>query len=72
MIGALVYVPFLPEGPNDQFTTLPIQIFNWVSRPQTEFINNAAAGILVLLVITLLLNGIAIVIRNRWNKKIRY
>ncbi len=72
VIGALVYVPFIPEGPNDQFTTLPIQIFNWVSRPQAEFINNAAAGILVLLVITLLLNGIAIVIRNRWNKKIRY
>ena len=72
VIGALVYVPFIPEGPHDQFTTLPIQIFNWVSRPQAEFINNAAAGILVLLVITLLLNGIAIVIRNRWNKKIRY
>src|SRR5688572_6125567 len=54
VIGALVYVPFIPEGPHDQFTTLPIQIFNWVSRPQAEFINNAAAGILVLLVITLL------------------
>jgi phosphate transport system permease protein len=72
VIGALVYVPFIPEGPHDQFTTLPIQIFNWVSRPQAEFITNAAAGILVLLVITLLLNGIAIIIRNRWNKKIRY
>ncbi|HEY0680218.1 MAG TPA: phosphate ABC transporter permease PstA [Chitinophagaceae bacterium] len=72
VIGALVYVPFIPEGPKDQFTTLPIQIFNWTSRPQAEFIVNAAAGIIVLLLITLLLNGIAIYIRNRWYKKMRY
>jgi phosphate transport system permease protein len=72
VIGALVYVPFIPEGPNDQFTTLPIQIFNWTSRPQAAFIVNAAAGIIILLLITFLLNGIAIYIRNRWNKKIRY
>jgi phosphate transport system permease protein len=72
VIGALVYVPFIPEGPHDQFTTLPIQIFNWTSRPQAAFIVNAAAGIIVLLLITFLLNGIAIYIRNRWYKKIRY
>jgi phosphate transport system permease protein len=72
VIGALVYVPFIPEGPRDQFTTLPIQIFNWTSRPQATFIVNAAAGIVVLLVITFLLNGIAIYIRNKWYKKIRY
>jgi len=72
VIGALVYVPFIPEGPRDQFTTLPIQIFNWVSRPQAAFITNAAAGIIVLLLITFLLNGIAIYIRNKWYKKIRY
>ena len=72
VIGALVYVPFIPEGPSDQFTTLPIQVFNWTSRPQAAFIVNAAAGIIVLLVITFLLNGIAIYIRNRWYKKIRY
>lgn len=72
VIGALVYVPFIPEGPKDQFTTLPIQIFNWTSRPQAAFIVNAAAGIIVLLLITFLLNGIAIYIRNKWYKKIRY
>ena len=72
VIGALVYVPFIPEGPNDQFTTLPIQIFNWVSRPQAGFIVNAAAGIIILLLITFLLNGIAIYIRNKWYKKMRY
>ena len=72
VIGALVYVPFIPEGPNDQFTTLPIQIFNWTSRPQADFIINAAAGIIALLLITFLLNGIAIYIRNKWYKKIKY
>jgi phosphate transport system permease protein len=72
VIGALVYVPFIPEGPKDQFTTLPIQIFNWTSRPQPAFIVNAAAGIIVLLLITILLNGIAIYIRSKWYKKIKY
>ncbi len=72
VIGALVYVPFIPEGPRDQFTTLPIQVFNWISRPQAGFILNAAAGIIVLLIITFLLNGIAIYIRNKWYKKIKY
>lgn len=72
VIGALVYVPFIPEGPHDQFTTLPIQVFNWVSRPQAAFIVNAAAGIIVLLLITFLLNAIAIYTRNKWYKKIHY
>ena len=72
VIGALVYVPFIPEGPNDQFTTLPIQVFNWVSRPQAGFIVNAAAGIIILLLITFLLNGVAIYIRNKWYKKMKY
>ena len=72
VIGALVYVPFIPESPNDQFTTLPIQIFSWISRPQKGFVINASAGIIVLLLITFLLNGVAIYIRNKWNKKVRY
>jgi phosphate transport system permease protein len=72
VIGALAYVPFIPEGPMDQFTTLPIQIFNWTTRPQAAFIVNAAAAIIILLLFTLLLNGVAIYIRNKWYKKIRY
>jgi phosphate transport system permease protein len=72
VIGAMVYVPFIPEGPRDQFTTLPIQIFNWTSRPQAEFIVNAAAGIIVLLLITILLNGMAMYVRNRWYKRMSY
>jgi phosphate transport system permease protein len=72
VVGALVYVPFVPEGPLDQYTTLPIQIFNWTSRPQQGFIINAAAGIIVLLAFTFLLNGIAILLRNRWYNKVKF
>ena len=70
VIGALAYVPFAPQGPLDEFTVLPIQIFNWVSRPQHEFMINAAAAIIVLLGITFLMNGIAVYLRNRWQNKL--
>ncbi len=65
MIGALTYVAFVPRGPMDAFTALPIQIFNWVSRPQEEFHQLAAAGIVVLLVVLLLMNATAVFIRHR-------
>jgi phosphate transport system permease protein len=64
-IGALTYVAFLPDSLQSPFTALPIQIFNWVSRPQAAFHVNAAAGIIVLLAIMLLLNGLAIWLRDR-------
>jgi phosphate transport system permease protein len=64
-IGALTYVPFAPDSVWSRFTVLPIQIFNWVSRPQAEFKANAAAGILVLLALLLTMNAIAIVVRDR-------
>ena len=72
VIGALAYVPFVPKSPTDDFTVLPIQIFNWVSRPQQEFILNAAAAIIVLLGITFILNGIAVYLRYQWQKKIQW
>lgn len=72
VIGALTYVPFVPSSPTDAFTVLPIQIFNWVSRPQAGFFVNAAAAIIVLLTLTFLLNGIAIYLRNKWQKKVRW
>lgn len=72
VIGALAYVPFVPSSPMDEFTVLPIQIFNWVSRPQEEFIINAAAAIIVLLLITFVLNGIAVYLRYRWQKKLNW
>jgi phosphate transport system permease protein len=70
-IGALTYVPFAPDGLWSPFTVLPIQIFNWVSRPQAAFKENAAAGILVLLALLLTMNAIAIVLRDRYQRKVR-
>lgn len=72
VIGALAYVPFVAETPMDEFTVLPIQIFNWVSRPQEAFLVNAAAAIIILLAITFVMNGIAVYLRNRWQKKISW
>ena len=72
VIGALAYVPFVPASPMDEFTVLPIQIFNWVSRPQAAFLVNAAAAIIVLLFITFLLNGIAVYLRHRQQKKVKW
>ena len=64
-IGALTFVPFVPNSPLDRFTVLPIQIFNWTSKPQTEFHALAAAAIVILLAVLLLMNSLAIVLRNR-------
>lgn len=72
VVGALAYVPFAPSSPMDEFTVLPIQIFNWTSRPQAAFLVNASAAIIVLLLITFLLNGIAVYLRNRQQKKIKW
>jgi phosphate transport system permease protein len=63
VVGALAYVPFVPTTPTSEFTVLPIQIFNWVSRPQEAFLVNASAGIIILLSITFVLNAIAVYLR---------
>lgn len=68
-IGALTYVPFVPADIWSQFTVLPIQIFNWISRPQAAFAENAAAGILVLLMLLLAMNAVAIVLRDRFQHR---
>ena len=70
-IGALTYVPFVPSDIWSPFTVLPIQIFNWVSRPQAAFAENAAAGIVVLLGFLLMMNAVAIVLRDRFQKNAR-
>ena len=72
MIGALTFVAFTPAGPMDEFTALPIQIFNWSSRPQREFYGVAAAGILVLLGVLLTMNAAAIWIRHRSQRNMRW
>ena len=71
VIGALAYVPFAPTNPMDDFSVLPIQIFNWISRPQHGFEVNAAAAIIILLLITFIMNGIAVYFRNKWQKKFK-
>lgn len=67
--GGLVFITFNPTGLMSQATVLPIQIFNYVSRPQEEFRVVAAAAILVLLIILLVMNTAAILIRNRFQRK---
>ena len=84
-IGALSFIAFLPEPPlsaeppfvsfqwlSDPFTAMPIQMFNWVSRPDVAFQSNAAAAGAILLGMTLLMNGVAIWIRYRFRKKINW
>jgi phosphate transport system permease protein len=70
-IGALTYVPFVPTDIWSPFTVLPIQIFNWVSRPQAAFAENAAAGIVLLLGVLLMMNATAIVLRDRLQRRYR-
>lgn len=69
-IGALTFVAFAPDSIWSPFTVLPIQIFNWVSRPQAEFQVNAAGAILVLLALLLTMNAAAIWLRDRYQKKL--
>ena len=69
VMGALTFVPFAPDGPLSPFTVLPIQIFNWVSRPQEDFHTAAAAGIIVLLVVLLTMNALAVFLRNKFQKR---
>lgn len=85
IVGALTFIAFLPTPPltsefpfvsfqwmMDPYTVLPIQMFNWVSRPQPEFHANAAAAGIVLLIVTLIMNAIAIYIRYRTRKRIKW
>lgn len=69
VMGALTFVAFTPSGPLSAFTVLPIQIFNWVSRPQAAFQTTAAAGIIVLLVLLLTMNAVAVGLRNYFERK---
>ena len=69
VLGALTFVPFTPSGPLSAFTVLPIQVFNWVSRPQAGFQTTAAAGIIVLLALLLTMNAFAVVLRNYFERK---
>jgi phosphate transport system permease protein len=69
VVGGATYLSFYPSGLGSDFTVLPLQIFNWISQPQEEFKDLAAAGMIVLLAILLLLNAAAIWLRNKYEKK---
>jgi phosphate transport system permease protein len=69
VVGASTFITFDPDGPFSKFTTLPIQIYQWTSRPQAEFRNIAAAAIVVLLTMLLSLNATAIILRNRYTRR---
>jgi phosphate transport system permease protein len=68
-IGAVTFITFVPDTIWSPFTVLPIQIFDWVRRPQPEFQENAAAGILVLLALLLTMNAVAVWLRDRYQRK---
>jgi len=69
VIGAQTFIAFVPNSPFSSFSALPIQIFNWTSRPQAAFHANAAAASVVLLVVLLLMNSTAIYLRNRYQQE---
>jgi phosphate transport system permease protein len=69
LVGAATFITFLPDGVFSEYSTLPIQIFNWVSRPQEAFKANAAAGIVVLLAAVLCLNAVAVLLRHRLQRR---
>ncbi len=69
MVGAATYIAFNPTGLGSAFTALPLQIYNWLSNPQEDFKSLAASAIIVLMVILLIFNSVAIVIRNRFERK---
>jgi len=70
VVGASTAISFDPDSPFSRFTTLPIQIYQWTSRPQDEFRSLAAASILVLLIMLLSLNASAVLLRNRFSRKV--
>lgn len=70
VVGASTYITVDPDGPFSKFTTLPIQIYQWTARPQDEFRNIAAAAIIVLLILLLSLNATAVLLRNRFSRRL--
>lgn len=70
VVGASTFITLDPEGPFSKFTTLPIQIYQWTARPQDEFRNIAAAAIIVLLILLLTLNASAVLLRNRYSRRL--
>ena len=71
VVGAMAYVPFVPHSIFDTYSVLPMQIFSWTTRPQQGFAIAAAGAIIILLLITFIMNGIAVYFRNKWQKRLK-
>jgi phosphate transport system permease protein len=69
VLGLPLFIAFLPKTVFDTFTVLPMQIYNWTSRPQEEFHALAAAGIIILLIMLIIMNSLAVFIRNKYQKR---
>lgn len=69
VVGAFAFVNYLPENVMSTFTVMPIQIYNWAARPQPAFQDVAAAGIIVLFIFLIVMNSIAVLIRNKFQKR---
>ncbi len=72
IVGAVSYISFIPEGIMDEFTVMPLQIYNWAGRPQADFHQLAAAGIIVLVSVMLVMNFVAVLIRHKMQKRYRF
>jgi len=69
VLGIPTFIAYLPSGVLDTFTVMPLQIYNWTGRPQEEFQHVAAAGIVVLLGFLIMMNSVAVLIRNKFQKR---
>jgi phosphate transport system permease protein len=69
LLGALAYIPFNPDGVLSQFTVLPVQIYDFIKQSREEFVPLASAAIVVLLVILLAMNSVAIILRNKFQRR---
>jgi len=70
VVGAATYITFAPTGPLSNYSALPIQIFSWISQPQPGFQTAAAAGIVALMIVLLLTNSVAVMLRNKYQKRV--
>ncbi len=72
VVGAFTTVLFVPTSPTDSFTVLPVQIYSWIGRPLPAFQENAAAGIVLLLTVLMMMNAVAIIVRNVYSRRSRW
>lgn len=69
VVGAFAFVNYLPQSVMDSFTVMPIQLYNWMGRPQAAFQEVAAAGIIVLFIFLIVMNSVAVLIRNKFSNR---